>query len=62
MTYHFRSWHIASFRCDAKFGRYGGITDIAQLAAGSTQSRMTKAGIGSQRWEPIVGFSPVTRC
>jgi hypothetical protein len=25
-------WHIASFRCDAKFGRYRGKADIDQVA------------------------------
>jgi hypothetical protein len=25
-------WHIASFRCDAEFGRYRGIADIEQAA------------------------------
>jgi hypothetical protein len=24
------SWHIASFRCDAEFGRYRGKTEIGQ--------------------------------
>jgi hypothetical protein len=24
----FVQWHIASFRCDAEFGRYRGIADI----------------------------------
>jgi hypothetical protein len=27
-----RSWHIASFRCPAEFGRYRGIADIDQTA------------------------------
>jgi len=26
----FRSWHIASFRCEAKFGRYRGMVDIEE--------------------------------
>jgi hypothetical protein len=26
------SWHIASFRCDAEFGRYRGKADIDQAA------------------------------
>jgi hypothetical protein len=25
-------WHIASFRCDAEFGRYRGIADLKQPA------------------------------
>jgi hypothetical protein len=25
-------WHIASFRCDAEFGRYRGIADIDENA------------------------------
>jgi hypothetical protein len=29
---HVSSWHIASFRCDADFGRYRGIADIDQAA------------------------------
>jgi hypothetical protein len=28
----FRHWHIASYRCDAEFGRYRGIADIYQAA------------------------------
>ena len=24
------TWHIASFRCDAEFGRYRGIADVGQ--------------------------------
>jgi hypothetical protein len=35
----FVRWHIASFRCDAEFGRYRGKADMAGLAAGSTRSR-----------------------
>jgi hypothetical protein len=27
------TWHIASFRCDADFGRYRGIADIDQAAS-----------------------------
>ena len=27
-----RVWHIASFRCDAEFGRYRGKADIDQAA------------------------------
>ena len=38
----FRSWHIASFRCAAEFGRYRGIADMAGLAAGLTRPRMTQ--------------------
>src|SRR6202166_5118134 len=37
------SWHIASFRCAAEFGRYRGIGDMAGLVAGSTRSRMTQS-------------------
>jgi hypothetical protein len=29
---YFRLWHIASFRCDAEFGRYRAIADIDQTA------------------------------
>jgi hypothetical protein len=25
-------WHVASYRCDAKFGRYQAIADIEQTA------------------------------
>ena len=40
----FRSWHIASFRCAAEFGRYRGIADMAGVATGSSPSRMTRSG------------------
>jgi hypothetical protein len=39
-----RDWPIASFRCDAEFGRHPGIADIAGLAGGQTPSRMTLNG------------------
>jgi hypothetical protein len=42
---HFRLWPIASFRCATEFGRYRGIADMAGLAAGSTQSRITQLGL-----------------
>jgi hypothetical protein len=37
---HISTLHIASFRCDAEFGRHPGIADIAGLAGGQTPTRM----------------------
>jgi len=37
-----RKWPIATFSSAAEFGRYRGIADMAELVAGSTQSRMTQ--------------------
>ena len=31
--WNFRCWHIASFQCDAEFGRYRGVADIDQAAS-----------------------------
>ena len=42
MLRHVRSWHFATFRWAAELGRYQSIADMAQLAAGSTRSRMTR--------------------
>lgn len=38
-----RFWHIASFRCDAEFGRHRG-ADIARLGVRATRSRMIPNG------------------
>jgi hypothetical protein len=38
------TWHIATFRWSAELRRYQKRADIAQLAAGSTRSRMTQLG------------------
>src|SRR6476646_9968373 len=35
-------WHFATFRWAAELGRYQSRADMAQLAAGSTRSRMTQ--------------------
>ena len=46
-----RSWHTASFRCAAEFGRYRGIADIEQTTAIVLCS---KCGIrNSETYHPI---------
>ena len=45
----FRSWHIASFRCDAEFGRYRSMADIGQAAPINLNWMSTRPGSAAHR-------------
>jgi len=42
-------WHIASFRCDAEFGRYRAIADIDQAAPINLDLRVRAVAGAAQR-------------
>lgn len=45
----FRFWHIASFRCDANFGRYRGIAVIDQARTGQARFMNPQPGCHDER-------------